>query len=82
MNESLQGKQAQYESHRTLEFPAVAYKGLMQECIKDQSYNVIAAGITGLTKLASDEGSKALTALDEDTKNHVTPLIKRFSNQK
>jgi aminopeptidase N len=43
---------------------------------------VIAAGITGLTKLASDEGSKVLTTLDEDTKNHVVPLIKRFSNQK
>jgi aminopeptidase N len=60
----------------------VNYKGLMQESVKDQSYNVIAAGITGLTKLASDEGSKALTTLDEDTKNHVVPLIKRFSNQK
>lgn len=60
----------------------VNYKGLMQESVKDQSYNVIAAGITGLTKLASDEGSKVLTTLDEDTKNHVAPLIKRFSNQK
>lgn len=60
----------------------VNYKDLMQESVKDQSYNVIAAGITGLTKLASDEGSKVLTTLDEDTKNHVAPLIKRFSNQK
>jgi aminopeptidase N len=60
----------------------ITYKVLMQESIKDQSYNVIAAGITGLTKLSSDEGTKALTTLDEDTKNHVVPLIKRFSNQK
>jgi aminopeptidase N len=60
----------------------ITYKVLMQESIKDQSYNVIAAGIYGLTKLAPDETDKALTALDEDTKMHVTPLIKRFSNQK
>jgi aminopeptidase N len=59
-----------------------AYKEIMQESIKNQSYNVIAAGIIGLTKLASDEGNKALTTLDEDTKKHVTPLIKRFSGQK
>ncbi|TRX32027.1 M1 family peptidase [Flavobacterium sp. ZT3R18] len=55
----------------------VIYKELMNESIKNQSYNVIAAGISGLTKLAPDEAAKALTTLDEDTKKHVTPLIKK-----
>jgi aminopeptidase N len=59
-----------------------SYKEIMQESIKNQSYNVIAAGIIGLTKLAPDEGNKALTTLDEDTKKHVTPLIKKISSQK
>lgn len=59
-----------------------AYKGLMQESIKNQSYNVIAGGIVGLSKFSADESDKALSSLDEDTKKHVTPLIKKFSNQK
>ncbi|WP_281322958.1 M1 family metallopeptidase [Flavobacterium aestivum] len=59
-----------------------SYKGLMDESVKDQSYRVIAAGISGLLKLAPDEGNKALAALDEDTKNHVTVLIKKLNNQK
>ncbi|MFH7011057.1 M1 family metallopeptidase [Flavobacterium sp. FlaQc-52] len=58
------------------------YKGLMQESIKNQSYNVIAAGICGLTKFSADEADKTLNSLDEDTKNHVTPLIKKFNSQK
>lgn len=57
----------------------VAYKALMEESIKNQSYNVIAGGIIGLTKFAPAEGEKALSSLDEDTKKHVTPLIKRLS---
>lgn len=56
-----------------------SYKGLMEESIKNQSYNVIAGGISGLSKYAPDEADKALSTLDEDTKKHVTPLIKRFS---
>jgi len=59
-----------------------AYKGLMQESTKNQSYNVIAGGILGLSKYAADESDKALSSLDEDTKKHVTPLIKKFSSQK
>ncbi|TDE42149.1 M1 family peptidase [Flavobacterium rhamnosiphilum] len=55
------------------------YKELMQESVKNRSYNVIAAGIFGLTKLASDEADKALTTLDEDTKKHITPLLKKFN---
>lgn len=59
-----------------------SYKGLMQESIKNQSYNVIAGGIFGLSKFSTDESEKALSSLDEDTKKHVTPLIKKFSSQK
>ncbi len=59
-----------------------SYKTLMVESTKNQSYNVIAAGICGLSKFSTDEADKALAALDEDTKNHVNPLIKKFNNQK
>lgn len=59
-----------------------SYKTLMTESIKNQSYNVIAAGICGLSKFSTDEADKALATLDEDTKNHVNPLIKKFNNQK
>jgi len=58
------------------------YKGLMQESAKEQSYNVIAAGICGLTKLAPEEADKALASLDEDTKKHVTQLIKKINSQR
>jgi len=51
----------------------------MEESIKNQSYNVIAGGIIGLTKYAPAEGEKALSSLDDDTKKHVTGLIKRLS---
>ncbi|WP_035648885.1 M1 family metallopeptidase [Flavobacterium sp. ASV13] len=59
-----------------------SYKSLMEESIKEQSYNVIAAGISGLTKYSPAEADKALTGLDDDTKKHVTPLMKRFNSQK
>ena len=59
-----------------------SYKELMQESTKNQSYNVIAAGIVGLTKFSADEADKALSTLDQDTKDHVTVLIKKFNNQK
>jgi aminopeptidase N len=59
-----------------------SYKALMEESIKEQSYNVIAAGISGLTKYVPAEADKALASLDDDTKKHVTPLMKRFSSQK
>lgn len=59
-----------------------SYKGLMEESIKNQSYNVIAGGISGLSKYAPDEADKALSSLDDDTKKHVTPLIKRLNSQK
>lgn len=55
----------------------VIYKELMKESSKDQSYKVIAAGISGLTKYAPEEGNKVLTALDDDTKKHVMLLIKK-----
>ncbi|MDP5200001.1 M1 family metallopeptidase [Flavobacterium sp. DG2-3] len=58
-----------------------SYKNLMEESTKEQSYNVIAAGIIGLTKYAPAEADKALNSLDDDTKKHVTPLMKRFSSQ-
>ncbi|MBF7090246.1 M1 family metallopeptidase [Flavobacterium sp. ALJ2] len=58
------------------------YKELMSESIKNQSYNVIAAGIIGLTKFSPDEADKALASLDEDTTNHIKPLIKKLNNQK
>ncbi len=58
------------------------YKGLMQESIKEQSYNVIAAGICGLSKYNPEEADKALNALDDDTRKHVKPIIKRFNSQK
>jgi aminopeptidase N len=54
----------------------------MEESIKNQSYNVIAGGISGLSKYAPDEADKALSSLDDDTKKHVTPLIKRLNSQK
>ncbi|MNY63186.1 hypothetical protein D3C86_2001120 [compost metagenome] len=54
----------------------------MEESIKEQSYNVIAAGLAGLTKYAPAEADKALASLDDDTQKHVTPLMKRFSSQK
>ncbi|MDY0989924.1 hypothetical protein SOM12_21005 [Flavobacterium sp. CFBP9031] len=59
-----------------------SYKTLMEESIKEQSYNVIAAGLAGLTKYAPAEADKALASLDDDTQKHVTPLMKRFSSQK
>ncbi|MRX67302.1 aminopeptidase N [Flavobacterium resistens] len=59
-----------------------SYKSLMEESIKEQSYNVIAAGLAGLTKYAPAEADKALASLDDDTKKHVTPLMKRFNSQK
>ncbi|KAF2335024.1 M1 family metallopeptidase [Flavobacterium daemonense] len=59
-----------------------SYKSLMEESIKEQSYNVIAAGLTGLTKYAPAEADKALASLDDDTKKHVTLLMKRFNSQK
>lgn len=59
-----------------------SYKALALESTKNQSYNVIAAGICGLSKFSSEEADKALSTLDEDTKNHVNPLIKRFNSQK
>ncbi|WP_264529519.1 M1 family metallopeptidase [Flavobacterium sp. N502540] len=59
-----------------------AYKSLMVESTKNQSYNVAAAGIFGLSKYAPEEADKIKAALDEDTKNHITPLIKEFNNQK
>jgi len=59
-----------------------SYKVLMEESIKNQSYNVIAGGISGLSKYAPDEADKALSSLDDDTKKHVTPLIKRLNSQK
>ncbi|RKR08524.1 aminopeptidase N [Flavobacterium sp. 90] len=59
-----------------------SYKGLMEESIKNQSYNVIAGGISGLSKYAPDEADKALSTLDDDTKQHVAPLVKRLNSQK
>lgn len=59
-----------------------SYRELALESTKNQSYNVIAAGICGLSKFSSDEADKALATLDEDTKNHVTPIIKKFNDQK
>ena len=59
-----------------------SYKNLMIESTKNQSYNVIAAGIYGLSKFSSQESDQALSTLDDDTKNHLTPIIKKFNNPK
>ncbi|MNE94565.1 hypothetical protein D3C80_1925490 [compost metagenome] len=59
-----------------------AYKELMYESVKEQSYKVIAAGVSGLIKYAPEEGNKALATLDEDTKKHVVLLMKKFESQK
>lgn len=59
-----------------------AYKKLMIESTKNQSYNVAAAGVFGLSKYAPEEADKIKAALDEDTRNHITPLLKEFNNQK
>ncbi|WP_374172226.1 M1 family aminopeptidase [Flavobacterium tructae] len=59
-----------------------AYKNLMVESTKNQSYNVAAAGILGLSKYAPEEADKIKATLDQDTKNHITPLLKEFNNQK
>ena len=58
------------------------YKGLMQESIKQQSYNVIAAGIIGLSKYNAEEADKAINSLDDDTRKQVNKIIKRFNSQK
>ncbi|KIA94614.1 peptidase M1 [Pedobacter kyungheensis] len=52
-----------------------AYKALMNESLKDRSYKVIAAGLGGLAKLAPQEGSAALLALDSDTKDHIAGSV-------
>ncbi|OWK72464.1 M1 family aminopeptidase [Pedobacter sp. AJM] len=51
------------------------YKSLMSESLKDRSYRVIAAGISGLAKLAPKESISTLSALDQDTKDHIAPSI-------
>ncbi len=51
------------------------YKGLVLDGLKDRSYVVIAASISGLATLAPQEGTKALVELDADTKNHISGAI-------
>ncbi|SDC82195.1 M1 family aminopeptidase [Pedobacter soli] len=51
------------------------YKALMSESLKDRSYKVIAAGLGGLARLAPQEGSAALSALDADTKDHIAGSV-------
>ncbi|MDY0903915.1 M1 family metallopeptidase [Pedobacter sp. CFBP9032] len=51
------------------------YKELMVASTKDRSYRVIAAGISGLAKLAPQESLTALATLDQDTKTHIAPSI-------
>lgn len=51
------------------------YKELMLASTKDRSYRVIAAGISGLAKLAPQESLTALATLDQDTKTHIAPSI-------
>jgi aminopeptidase N len=84
-------KIAKYDKNTTARAAAIiklastgdgSYKDLMNESIKNQSYNVIAAGIIGLTEFSSDEANKALTSLDEDTIKHITPLMRKFNSQK
>lgn len=52
-----------------------AYKNLLVASTKDRSYRVIAAGISGLAKLAPQESLTALATLDQDTKTHIAPSI-------
>ena len=52
-----------------------SYKELMVASTKDRSYRVIAAGISGLAKLAPQESLTALATLDQDTKTHIAPSI-------
>ena len=51
------------------------YKNLLVASTKDRSYRVIAAGISGLAKLAPQESLTALATLDQDTKAHIAPSI-------
>lgn len=59
-----------------------SYKILMQESIKNQSYNVIAAGLIGLEKYNSQEAKDAFTSLDTDTQKRVTTIMNRFNKKK
>lgn len=52
-----------------------AYKTLMVEGLKDKSYRVLAAALTGLAQLAPEEAAKSLAALDADTKEHISPSL-------
>lgn len=58
------------------------YKELMLESIKNQSYKVIAAGIVGLNKLTPEEGNSIVNTLEEDTKKHIIPLMRKMNIQK
>lgn len=51
------------------------YKGLMNESLKDRSYKVIAAGVSGLAKLAPQESISALAALDAETKDQIAGSV-------
>jgi aminopeptidase N len=53
------------------------YIEIMQKSSSDKSYKVLAAGIAGLLQLDPIQGNKALLALDQDTKEHVLPLLKK-----
>ncbi|MET4081109.1 aminopeptidase N [Pedobacter sp. UYP30] len=53
----------------------IQYKGLMLDGIKERSYKVIAASVTGLATLAPKEGTSALAALDAGTKKHIAGAI-------
>lgn len=60
----------------------VAYKNLMSDCAKEQSYKVLAAGIYGLFKLAPEEGHKVMLSLDADTNKHVGVYINKYDSEK
>ena len=53
----------------------VTYKTLLTDGLKDKSYKVIAASISGLAKLAPQESIAALAQMDQDTKDHIAPSI-------
>lgn len=51
------------------------YKQLMLDGIRDRSYRVIAASLTGLAKFSPQEATSVLAGLDADTKKHIAGSV-------
>ncbi|SES24696.1 M1 family metallopeptidase [Pedobacter rhizosphaerae] len=51
------------------------FKALLSAGLKDRSYKVIGASVSGLAKLAPQESITAIAAMDEDTKDHIAAAV-------